>query len=117
MEVYNMSKNVDAILARFTERLEIQIFVEILKNEGMECSWNFHANTITTPNLFIKCLIIPVGAKQIKYVRGMRYKGCFGLDPEAEDYVARGDNQCKDYDCLLKYIKDSNKEMDVLCNV
>lgn len=94
------------VLARFTSRQNIELFIKDELDDKLDYKFYFNENRIRTENLDIKCIIIPIGQNQMKYVLGMRSKICFGFDKEVEDYLTKGNSQYSG--CLIDYILEKN---------
>lgn len=98
----------ELILIRVVSRDQIRDIIIDLVDAGIECKEKFHKGVINTKNVILKYIIIPIGADQRNYVKGMRSVGCFGFDNKTADYLTRGNNVCQDY-TLIKYVKEMNE--------
>ena len=96
-----------SIGVRFQKREFIDNFLKNDLNGRIPYKYNFHAETIETPNVKIKCVVIGFAESQIKVVRGLRFDGCINFDDEATLYLCRFDNKCQGYR-LLDYILEKN---------
>lgn len=98
----------ETILVRVTKRIQIKELIKDLIKANVSCQGKLYKDEIYTRNIRIKCVSIPVGCAHIHYVKGMRAVGCFGFDMEAENYLTKGNNVCKDYN-LIDYVKDMDE--------
>ena len=102
----------EIIIYRVIDRSEIKELLKSIDDAGIRHKSLVHNNYIITENVVIKLVVIPLGSRNIKYVRGMIAVGCYGLDMESEDYLTRGGgNACKEYPNIIDYLKSK-----LICN-
>ena len=69
--------------------------LDCLKYHGIEVVKGTRPDLIELENYIVRLVVIPLGDRNMRYVRGMKASGCVNFDNEASKYITSGHNICE----------------------